>query len=96
MDDKDRQIVRILQTEGRITNLELADRVALSPSPCLRRVRALEETGVIRGYGARVDAKAFGLGLTAFVHIRLDRHNRAVVDGFEQPGCVYLLVAIRA
>ena len=84
MDDKDRQIVRILQTEGRITNLELADRVALSPSPCLRRVRALEETGVIRGYGARVDAKAFGLGLTAFVHIRLDRHNRAVVDGFER------------
>ena len=84
MDDKDRQIVRALQRDGRLTNQDLAALVNLSPSPCLRRVRALERAGVIRGYAARVDARSYGLPITAFVRIRLDRHDEATVRRFEQ------------
>ena len=57
----DRQILSVLQEDGRISNQELADRIGLSPSPCLRRVRALEEAGLITGYRAHVDAKILGL-----------------------------------
>ena len=84
MDDKDRQIIRALQRDGRLTNQDLAALVNLSPSPCLRRVRALERAGVIRGYAARVDARSYGLPITAFVRIRLDRHDEATVRRFEQ------------
>ncbi|WP_444543071.1 Lrp/AsnC family transcriptional regulator [Methylomonas koyamae] len=59
LDRYDRQILEILQTDGRISNQELADRIGLSPSPCLRRVRALEEAGLIVGYRALLDAKAW-------------------------------------
>ncbi|MFK7888129.1 MAG: Lrp/AsnC family transcriptional regulator [Gammaproteobacteria bacterium] len=83
MDDKDRQIIRALQHNGRITNQDLAELVNLSPSPCLRRVKNLEEKGVIRGYSAQVDAKAYGLPITVFVRIRLERHNEADVQNFE-------------
>ena len=58
----DRRILELLQKDGRMTNLELAERVALSPSACLRRVRALEEAGVIRGYAALLDPAKVGLG----------------------------------
>ena len=83
IDAKDLQIIRALQLEGRLTNLVLAERVNLSPSPCLRRVRLLEDAGVIRGYSADVVPQAMGLGITAFIRITLARHDRAVVAGFE-------------
>lgn len=84
MDDKDRQIIRALQRDGRMSNQELAETVNLSPSPCLRRLRNLERSGVIRGYAARVDPKAYGLAITAFVRIRLERHDEATVRKFER------------
>lgn len=83
MDSKDRQIIRALQQNGRMTNQDLATQVNLSPSPCLRRLRILEESGVLRGYGADVDAKAYGLPITVFVRVRLERHNEADVRRFE-------------
>jgi Lrp/AsnC family leucine-responsive transcriptional regulator len=84
MDETDRAIVAVLEREGRISNSELAARVGLSPSPCLRRVRQLEETGVIRGYRAIVDPKAVGRGLRVFAGVRLARHARADVAAFEK------------
>ena len=83
IDAKDRQIIRALQLDGRLSNLELAERVNLSPSPCLRRVRLLEEAGVIRGYAADVDPRAMGLRVPAFTRITLDRHDRDAVGRFE-------------
>jgi DNA-binding Lrp family transcriptional regulator len=83
MDDKDYQIIRVLQRDGRITNAELAVRVNLSPSPCLRRVRLLEEGGVIRGYTALVDQAAFGLPVTVFVQIHLSPHSTEAARAFE-------------
>jgi len=83
MDTKDRQIIRELQKDGRLTNHDLAARVNLSPSPCLRRVRNLEEKHVIKGYTALVDQKAFGLAVTAFVRIRLAQHSTENVKAFE-------------
>jgi Lrp/AsnC family leucine-responsive transcriptional regulator len=64
-----------LQEDGRISNQDLADRIGLSPSPCLRRVRALEESGLITGYRALLDAKALGFSLMALIHISMDRHT---------------------
>ncbi|HXV23171.1 MAG TPA: Lrp/AsnC family transcriptional regulator [Alphaproteobacteria bacterium] len=84
MDDKDRQIIAALQENGRLTNQELSERVNLSPSPCLRRVRLLEDAGIIRGYTALVDEVAYGLPITAFVRIRLERHTERAVRAFEQ------------
>lgn len=84
MDEKDRQIIRTLQRDGRISNQDLAATVNLSPSPCLRRVRNLEKNGVIRGYAAMVDSRAYGLAITAFVRIRLERHDETTVKNFEQ------------
>lgn len=75
IDRYDRQILSLLQTDGRLSNQELADRIGLSPSPCLRRVRALEEAGLITGYRALVDAKKLGLSLMALIHISMDRHT---------------------
>ena len=82
-DAKDLQIVRALQKDGRLSNLDLAAQVSLSPSPCLRRVRLLEAAGVIRGYTAVVDPKAVGLRITAFIRITLARHDREAVARFE-------------
>jgi len=84
MDDKDRQIIAVLQDNGRLTNQELSERVNLSPSPCLRRLRALEDAGVIKGYTAVVDETAYGLPITAFVSIRLERHTQAAIAAFER------------
>jgi Lrp/AsnC family leucine-responsive transcriptional regulator len=78
----DRKILEILQRQGRLTNLELAGRVNLSPSACLRRVRALEESGVIRGYAALLDAAKVGLGLLAFVTVKLEKRGRMPTDAF--------------
>lgn len=84
MDAKDRQIIRELQKDGRLTNHELAARVNLSPSPCLRRVRNLEQAKIIKGYTALVDQTAFGLSVTAFVRVRLAQHTTEGVKAFEE------------
>lgn len=83
MDSIDRKIIRELQKNGRITNQELATKVNLSPSPCLRRLKALEERGIIKGYSAVIDAKSYGLPLTALIRIKLDRHSEDAVRQFE-------------
>lgn len=83
LDRYDSQILNILQADGRISNQELADRIGLSPSPCLRRVRALEESGLIVGYRALLDAKALGLTLMALIHISMDQHTPERFSAFE-------------
>jgi Lrp/AsnC family leucine-responsive transcriptional regulator len=75
LDAIDRRIMAILQENGRLSNQEIADRVNLSPSPCLRRIRRLEESGVIRGYVALLDAQKLGLGLLAYVNVRLEKRG---------------------
>ena len=82
-DRYDQQILEILQADGRINNQDLADRIGLSPSPCLRRVRALEESGLIVGYRALLDAKKLGLSLMALVYISMDRHTPERFANFE-------------
>lgn len=76
LDSTDRRILAALQGDGRLTNRDLAQRVALSPSPCLRRVKRLEAAGVVQGYRAVLDRVAVGLGLTVFVEIKVERHSR--------------------
>ncbi|MDD3518899.1 MAG: Lrp/AsnC family transcriptional regulator [Chromatiales bacterium] len=84
LDRYDRRILEELQQDGRLSNQELAERIGLSPSPCLRRVRALEESGLIAGYRAMLDARKLGLTLTALVHISMDRHTPERFANFEQ------------
>jgi Lrp/AsnC family leucine-responsive transcriptional regulator len=84
MDAVDKAILAVLEKDGRINNADLADRVGLSASPCLRRVRRLEDSGVIRGYRAVLDPGAVGRGLRALAGIRLRHHARADVLAFEQ------------
>ncbi len=83
IDRYDREILRVLQEDGRISNQDLADRIGLSPSPCLRRVRALEEAGIIAGYRALLDARKLGLTLMALIHISMDRHTPERFENFE-------------
>ena len=83
LDRHDQQILQLLQEEGRISNQELADRIGLSPSPCLRRVQALEKSGLITGYRALVNAKALGLTLMALIHISMDQHTPERFSNFE-------------
>ncbi len=83
IDRYDRQILQVLQEDGRISNQELAERIGLSPSPCLRRVRALEEAGIIAGYRALLDAKKLGLTLMALIQISMDRHTPDRFENFE-------------
>jgi Lrp/AsnC family leucine-responsive transcriptional regulator len=74
-DSAERDILRILQTEGRLTNVELAERIGLSESPCFRRVKRLEESGVIKGYSARLDQRRLGMQVTAFVQVSLEKQD---------------------
>lgn len=83
MDKTDRAIIRELQKNGRVTNQELADRVHLSPSPCLRRLRRLEQSGAIKGYTALIDQRTYGLPITVFVRVKLDRHTKGAIKSFE-------------
>ncbi len=84
LDRTDLRLLAVLQGEGRITNAELADRVSLSPSACLRRLQRLEAEGVITGYAAQVDPQAVGLGLQAFVRVQLVRHEGEAIERFVQ------------
>lgn len=84
IDALDRRILSELQQDGRMTNQQLAERVGLSPSPCLRRLRALEDKGVIDRYVAIVDPQVAGLAVSAFVRIRLDRQDDRHLAEFER------------
>ena len=83
LDRYDRAILKALQADGRMSNQELADAIGLSPSPCLRRVRALEEAGLITGYRALVDARRLGLSLMALISISMDKHTPERFANFE-------------
>ena len=83
LDLYDRRILQLLQEDGRLSNQDLADRIGLSPSPCLRRVRALEEAGFITGYRAVVNPARLGLTLMALVHISMDQHTPERFASFE-------------
>ena len=84
LDAYDRRIVAELQQDGRSTNQALAERIGLSPSPCLRRVRLLEEAGIITRYVGLVDPAKIGLTVTAFVRVRLDQQSDRHLAAFEE------------
>jgi len=84
LDVTDWRILRELQADGRITNVELAQRVGISAPPCLRRVRALEEAGIIKGFTALLDAKALGFDVTAFAMVGLHSQAEADLIAFEE------------
>lgn len=84
MDEIDSKIIVELQRNGRLTNQELSERVNLSPSPCHRRVRILEEAGVIEGYGARVSHRALGMPIIAFIMVRLAAQSKNSMAEFER------------
>ncbi|MGL4975098.1 MAG: Lrp/AsnC family transcriptional regulator [Bosea sp. (in: a-proteobacteria)] len=83
LDDIDLRILKELQGDGRMTNVELASRVGISPPPCLRRVRALEEAGIITGYRALLDEKKLGLDVVCFAFVHLASQAEADLAGFE-------------
>ncbi|ACT06983.1 MULTISPECIES: Lrp/AsnC family transcriptional regulator [Dickeya] len=84
LDATDRQIITLLQQDGRLTIQDLSEKINLSPTPCLRRVRQLEKAGILTGYTAIVNEEAYGLPITALVRIRLEHHSEASVRTFEQ------------
>jgi len=84
MDALDRRILEELQTNARLSNRDLAERVGLSPAPCWRRVRRLEESGLIVRYATLLDAEAVGLPVTAYLHVALDDHHPETVKGFDE------------
>jgi len=84
LDAADRRILRALQRDGRIAVTALAEEVGLSPTPCLRRIRRLEETGVIARYAALVDPKRVGLPIQAFIQVALTSHAEEVADAFHK------------
>jgi len=84
LDDRDRSILSELMRDGRLTNVDLAERIHLSPAACLRRVRRLEESGLVAGYAMLLDAAKAGVPGVAFVFLTLDAQGRAALDAFEQ------------
>ncbi|MBM4205399.1 MAG: Lrp/AsnC family transcriptional regulator [Gammaproteobacteria bacterium] len=83
LDHTDREILHHLQQDGRLTNAELAERVHLSPSPCLRRVRHLESEGIIRSYATLLDPRKVGLPISVFVNVSLRSQGREAIQDFE-------------
>lgn len=83
-DRYDRKIMQSLQKEGRLANIDLAADIGLSPSPCSRRVRLLEQSGVIKGYSVILDREKVGLDLTVFVDIKVERHREKEADAFRE------------
>jgi DNA-binding Lrp family transcriptional regulator len=83
LDEIDRRIISELQGDGRMTNVELARRAGISPPPCLRRVRRLEEAGYIQGYHAQTDGQKLGWQISFFVIVGLESQKQTVLDGFE-------------
>ncbi len=84
LDKIDRKILHDLQEDGRITNVELAERAGISAPPCLRRVRALEDAGIISGYHADVDPQSLGYGITVFAQVSLERQSETDLKAFEE------------
>jgi len=84
MDNIDRKIIRQLQANGRLSNQDLAAKIGLSPSPCLRRVKALEKLGIITGYTALIDQEKCGLPINVFVEVKLKEPNDKLIKKFEQ------------
>ncbi|MFY0989526.1 Lrp/AsnC family transcriptional regulator [Halomonas sp. C05BenzN] len=84
LDEIDRRILSALQRDARLTNVQLAEEVHLSPSPCLRRVRQLEAAGLIRGYHAELDRGGVGFGLTVFVGVKVERHHEDEANAFRE------------
>ncbi|KEJ90901.1 Lrp/AsnC family transcriptional regulator [Sulfitobacter donghicola] len=84
IDQKSEEILRELERDGRISNLELAERVSLSPSACLRRVQELEKRGVIKGYRAVLDRNALGAGFVVYIGVGLSDHSKASQEAFER------------
>ena len=84
LDDIDRKLLSELQSEGRVTNVELAQRVGLTAPPCLRRVRALEEAGVIKGYHAELNASELGFAITVFAMVSLKSQAESALREFEE------------
>lgn len=84
LDAIDRRMLEALQADGRLSNVELADRVGLSPSPCLRRLKRLEKDGVIAGYRASLDREQIGLGLTVFMEMKVDGHRDANATAIQE------------
>jgi Lrp/AsnC family leucine-responsive transcriptional regulator len=82
LDRTDLRILDILQEQGRLSNQEIAEHVSLSPSPCLRRIRRLEEAGVIRQYVALLDPDKLGLGLLAYVSVKLEKRGKMPMEDF--------------
>jgi Lrp/AsnC family leucine-responsive transcriptional regulator len=82
LDGTERQILRLLQTDGRMSNVTLAEQIGLSESPCFRRVKRLEEAGLIRGYSAIVDQRLLGLSVTAFVLVTMEKQPDAATEAF--------------
>ncbi|MEE2982315.1 MAG: Lrp/AsnC family transcriptional regulator [Pseudomonadota bacterium] len=89
LDRIDYGILHHLQNDGRIANTELAERIGLSPSPCLRRVKALEQQGVIKRYVAIVDSNAVGFGISAFVSVSLNTQEKPALDEFQSQIVTY-------
>jgi len=83
LDEFDRRIITALQADGRLSNVELAERIGLSPSPCLRRVKRLEQEGYIDSYRAMLRRNQVGLGFTVFVGVKIDGHANDRAGGFE-------------
>ncbi|WP_425041253.1 Lrp/AsnC family transcriptional regulator [Primorskyibacter sp. S187A] len=83
-DDINDRILQELERDGRLSNLELADRIGLSPSACLRRVAALEQEGVIQGYRACIDRSKLGAGFVAYIGVGLSAHSKAAQEAFER------------
>jgi Lrp/AsnC family leucine-responsive transcriptional regulator len=84
MDDTNHRILRELARDGRQTNLQLADRIGMSPSACLRRVQEMERAGIIKGYRAVIDSEKLGLGFVAYVTVGLNSHTKAAQEAFER------------
>lgn len=82
MEEQDKRILHVLQTDGRISNQDLAERTAMSPSACWRRVRAMEKSGVIARHVTLVNARKVGMEFHAMVHVRLSRHGRENIRAF--------------
>ncbi len=84
LDRIDQKILDALQADGRLSNVDLADKIGLSPSPCLRRVKQLEDSGMIDGYRAVLNRKSIGLGLTVFVEMKVGKHSRDNAASLQQ------------
>ena len=84
LDGIDQKILKELQTDARLSHIELSDRVGLSPSPCARRIRRLENDGYITGYGARIDESKLGFGFSVFISVRLDQQIDDRLTSFER------------